>query len=277
MRILLMILLVVGNMATTSQLRSWWADYRCDASKYVKVAFPGEGREWWLLVAAPTVPAWEKFIEVMDKYDYKFREPAGGTYNCRPIGGTRRWSTHAYGIALDINPKANPYGPSGDDYPDGFVEEIESFEIDGEPVFAWGGRWSNDDDMHWQINLPPNADFHKLSTNKEDDEVSLSRGDDGHAVKKFQQALLKWNSNALPQYGADGDFGSETEAWVKKYQRAAHIDQTGRIDGVTAALLLEYLSPGQGTVDTVARARGEQALKGVANLRNVFDKIKGVL
>jgi len=30
-------------------------------------------------------------------------------FNCRFIGGTKRWSNHAYGRALDINPLENPY------------------------------------------------------------------------------------------------------------------------------------------------------------------------
>ncbi|MDQ1324884.1 MAG: Peptidase 4 protein [Campylobacterota bacterium] len=30
-------------------------------------------------------------------------------FNCRHIGGTQRWSKHAYGEAIDINPLENPY------------------------------------------------------------------------------------------------------------------------------------------------------------------------
>lgn len=30
-------------------------------------------------------------------------------FNCRYIGGTKRWSKHAYGRAIDINPLENPY------------------------------------------------------------------------------------------------------------------------------------------------------------------------
>jgi poly-gamma-glutamate synthesis protein (capsule biosynthesis protein) len=30
-------------------------------------------------------------------------------YNCRPIANTSRWSRHAYGKAIDINPIQNPY------------------------------------------------------------------------------------------------------------------------------------------------------------------------
>ncbi len=30
-------------------------------------------------------------------------------YNCRKIAGTTKWSNHAYGLAIDINPIQNPY------------------------------------------------------------------------------------------------------------------------------------------------------------------------
>ena len=34
-------------------------------------------------------------------------------YNCRPVAGTARWSDHAYGTAIDINPVQNPYLRAG--------------------------------------------------------------------------------------------------------------------------------------------------------------------
>jgi hypothetical protein len=30
-------------------------------------------------------------------------------FNCRFVAGTTRWSMHAYGLAIDINPIENPY------------------------------------------------------------------------------------------------------------------------------------------------------------------------
>ena len=30
-------------------------------------------------------------------------------FNCRVVGGTSRWSQHAYGQAIDVNPVENPY------------------------------------------------------------------------------------------------------------------------------------------------------------------------
>ena len=36
-------------------------------------------------------------------------------FNCRTVAGTNRWSEHAYGHAIDVNPVENPY-ITGDGY-----------------------------------------------------------------------------------------------------------------------------------------------------------------
>ena len=48
----------------------------------------------------------------------------------------------------------------------------------------------------------------------------LSKGMENQAVKQFQECLLAWNAGALPQHGADGDFGRETEEWVRRFQES---------------------------------------------------------
>ena len=73
-----------------------------------------------------------------------------------------------------------------------------------------------------------------------EDPMSVRPGDTGEAVRKFQQALRGWNSQALPRFGADGDYGNETESWIRNFQGSQDVTVTGIIDGVTAALLLEY-------------------------------------
>ena len=74
----------------------------------------------------------------------------------------------------------------------------------------------------------------------EEDNVALRNGDGGEAVRRFQTALKGWNRRSLPRFGADGDFGDETETWVRNFQSAHDLSVSGAIDGVTGALLLEY-------------------------------------
>ena len=65
----------------------------------------------------------------------------------------------------------------------------------------------------------------------------LSRGDYGTAVKAMQANLLAWNPDCLPGYGADGDFGGETEKALKAFQEAAGLPVTGVYDDATRAKL----------------------------------------
>lgn len=78
-------------------------------------------------------------------------------FNCRVIDGTTRWSQHAYGGAIDINPLVNPW-VRGDrvDPPEGaaYVERdpaVPGLIVAGDIVteafaaigWRWGGDWDN--------------------------------------------------------------------------------------------------------------------------------------
>ena len=81
-------------------------------------------------------------------------------FNCRPVEGTSRWSMHAYGLAIDVNPVENPYvlggrvrPPAGRLYVDrtryrpgmalaGGVL-VRAFAAVG---WRWGGRWTGSPD-----------------------------------------------------------------------------------------------------------------------------------
>ena len=52
----------------------------------------------------------------------------------------------------------------------------------------------------------------------------IQKGNKGAKVKEIQRLLIAINPNALPKYGVDGDFGSETEAAVFKYLNKKSVD-----------------------------------------------------
>jgi hypothetical protein len=77
-------------------------------------------------------------------------------FNCRYVDGTTRWSEHAYGRAIDVNPIENPYVSGGTTshaasrpyldrsrrrpgmaYDGGAL--VRAFDAAG---WGWGGRWS---------------------------------------------------------------------------------------------------------------------------------------
>jgi D-alanyl-D-alanine carboxypeptidase len=88
-------------------------------------------------------------------------------FNCRPVAGTSRWSEHAYGRAIDVNPVQNPYvagrhvsPPAGRPYADrarrapGMIRAgdavVRAFAAAG---WAWGGAWRNARDyQHFSAN-----------------------------------------------------------------------------------------------------------------------------
>jgi len=78
-------------------------------------------------------------------------------FNCRFVSGTTRWSEHAYGRAIDVNPVENPYAdsdgyvspPAGAPYRDrdqrakGLIHRggnaVRAFAAIG---WEWGGDWA---------------------------------------------------------------------------------------------------------------------------------------
>ena len=72
--------------------------------------------------------------------------------------------------------------------------------------------------------------------------TALKRGDSGPDVEALQQRLLKWDPHCLPEYGADGDFGQETEDAVKTFQNDKGLPVTGVYDAATEKALIAATS-----------------------------------
>lgn len=64
---------------------------------------------------------------------------------------------------------------------------------------------------------PKDTPTHTTNASSRNDDFPLKKGSKGDAVRQMQQALIdKYGASILPKYGADGDFGSETLAALKK-------------------------------------------------------------
>jgi hypothetical protein len=72
-------------------------------------------------------------------------------FNCRRAAGSTSWSMHAYGRAIDINPRENPMILGGKTYPPnakrsgrGVIRAdsvvVRAFTRVG---WVWGGRWTS--------------------------------------------------------------------------------------------------------------------------------------
>jgi hypothetical protein len=111
-------------------------------------------------------------MRLVDRYggsDYaSIQADNTSAFNCRDATGSSRWSEHAYGLAIDINPIENPYvyangtttHPASDPYldrsnvrpgmavPGGTL--VRAFDAIG---WGWGGRWPRPTDFqHFSVN-----------------------------------------------------------------------------------------------------------------------------
>ena len=71
------------------------------------------------------------------------------------------------------------------------------------------------------------ASYTTSVTAERTDSFPLSKGSKGENVRKLQEALItKYGKQVLPKYGADGDFGSEVVAALKKLGLPASITES---------------------------------------------------
>lgn len=155
-----------------SELRRVWVKY---------LDFDGAVHDGSLVVNRTIVPATQKAFALL--YEWRFpimvMEPVAKNmpgltdrtvltsgYECRNVAGTTRWSQHAYGLAIDVNPRQNPMirgtyldPPHSEPwiprapYRAGMIHPQgaeQAFTTNG---FAWGGRWTSlKDYMHFSPN-----------------------------------------------------------------------------------------------------------------------------
>jgi hypothetical protein len=112
-------------------------------------------------------------MELIDRYgadDHRSMNADNtSAFNCRFVAGTTRWSMHAYGKAIDINPIENPYvsgshvsPPAGEPYADRSRDAKGMIHAGDEVVKAfarkagweWGGSWpgTTKDFQHFSSN-----------------------------------------------------------------------------------------------------------------------------
>ena len=110
-------------------------------------------------------------MEPVDRYgaddDRSMAADNTSAFNCRPMEGTSRWSQHAYGRAIDVNPVENPFlngtrvsPPRGRAFADrtrrrpGMIHAgdavVRAFAAVG---WSWGGSWTSPKDyQHFSAN-----------------------------------------------------------------------------------------------------------------------------
>lgn len=94
--------------------------------------------------------------------DYKLNPAAGGCQcyshrGMRKIDGSfsDKLSNHSWGIALDINPGAHPFGQKWEDNHNTNKVPMEIVKIMEDCGFHWGNDFSNADPMHFELAVNP--------------------------------------------------------------------------------------------------------------------------
>lgn len=262
----------MGIEASTTSLRQMWSDWKCNAGSggFANPKFFGRNIGG---VAAPAEDAFKALEQALQSAGYK--PSSSWAYNCRNIAGTDKASLHSYGIAIDLDPKVNPYS-KGDPYSGKMKENHVKAALaiknkKGQSIWAWGGSWRRPDRMHFQIDRDPSnvavdwstvpggsggggggdtVDLRKPDNKPirtKDEEASpvapieliwpLTKGTKGYEVQQVQKQLLEWAPDGLPEHGADGAYGDESIELMKKFQKAAGLEPTGDADELVAMLL----------------------------------------
>ncbi len=142
----------------TADMRREWKDWFCGKGpgKFVDVKFFGKSIGG---VPAPAVDAYEALEAALASAGYQPKR--SWSNKCRKIAGSKHYSLHSYGIAIDIDPKLNPY-TEGSAYAGklqrGHVAAVLAIKnTEGRRIWSWGGNWKKPDRMHFQLDQGPDG------------------------------------------------------------------------------------------------------------------------
>ncbi len=142
-------------------------------------------------------------LDDLDKAGYSIRSLGEGGYSYRNVAGTNNLSKHAFGEALDINPRENPWSRR-------FQTDMPSNinELAQRNGLTWGGTWNKPDTMHFQVDRSANSAALAL------DKMAGASGDAikgldalGGGLGKMGQSLST-SFPAAPTGGGGGGFSS---------------------------------------------------------------------
>lgn len=260
----------MATRGTNSWRYEAWGD-PCEITTVAAAIYEGGPRAQ---IHAAILEAYCLLGAVFVKHGYVVRRI--GCYNCRKITGGSSFSSHAWGISVDVNDDTNPYRLDRlvTDMPAAMIADVVAIRTkDGVQVWRWGGDWdgdpntenSNYDSMHFEIiasKAELKAGFHALAPTRADVADApppvrawpkVQHGSDGPAVLMLQSLL------GLERTSGAGHFGPRTEAAVRAYQRSRGLLDDGIVGLATWTALLTGqppLPPGAPTPQKIATRTG---------------------
>jgi hypothetical protein len=113
------------------------------------------------------------------------------------------------------------------------VGELESLGIGDKPKFNL---------LDNILNAFKSGSFTKTSSDISGFSFPIKKGQSGSNVKKLQLLLLQYDKNILPKYGADSDFGTETESALIKILGKGVVSSNDDIEMIKAKGIQKGLS-----------------------------------
>lgn len=179
-----------------------------------------------------------------------------GIYNRRRIADSTSWSQHSWGNAVDITSppwmlKPPLYSSASEasqaKYADhmAYLDAVRRWitDVAGHvlPRYVAWRRYMHYNHIHIDFH-PKQTGIPPVLTPIQEDEDIMKTGDKGLRVVAVQLELIA-KGQALPQYGADGDFGSETLAAVRAWQTDEGLEADGELQAVDMAILFTQEAP----------------------------------
>jgi len=125
----------------------WLMKYKDDAGSVTPVSHFDVHRKIITAMTAVFADIWEHYGKSQAAIEAVHLHWYGGCYNYRPIAGSSRLSTHAFGAALDLDPEENTFNRSHLSHMP--QPAIDAFDKQGA---FWGGRFrTRQDPMHFQF------------------------------------------------------------------------------------------------------------------------------
>lgn len=248
-------------IGTTKKRNAWleWLDHcRGRAGTYTNQLFFGRTIGGVPDVWAPAIVALELALTAggytpKSSWAYNFRGIGGATCTCSNFG---KCSLHGLGIAIDIDPKLNPYiRTSTFRWSDtaftskqiALIEKIRNTK--GEQLWFWGGRWNTIKDyMHFETNVDPGStdvDWNTVPGTTKGAGVTITPSSPAFHIAELQKimneefglnngtftALVRKSvfDDAAFGPGEDGDWGGVCTTNVKAMQKRLGYKQNGAL------------------------------------------------
>lgn len=167
----------------------------------------------------------------------KSKGRSGTSQHCISCASDQKFSKNGKAVsAKEVCCKAQDYGFKGIGYIDKYYVHLDSRSK---------GTYRGDETKGYTNNVP-NGDFYAYFGIKRDGETpkeevynltrTLKKGCKGDDVKKLQSKLIELGYS-VGKYGADKNFGKDTEKAVKKFQKDHKLEQDGKVGPATSHAL----------------------------------------